>query len=164
MINLKYGMALFTALFLFSSCRTSHVDLRGMSEAERNAYMIKLGKEITKDFGPGYYREYKSPVVLEVDEAEALGALAKNEKDIGRQYCTVLFLYDPERESMEWGYASRILFWMDTGKPIEVIFGNGGSVSFRKKSYKRQRRSKNHKVVPFEYRPPINRFDMLGDE
>ena len=135
-----------------------------MSEAKRNAYMIKLGKEITKEFGPGYYREYKSPVVLEPFEVVPFEGPEKKEKNIGRQYCTVLFLYDPERESMEWGYASRILFWMDTGKPIEVIFGNGGSVSFRKKSYKRQRRSKNHKVVPFEYRPPINRFDILGDE
>ncbi len=69
-------------IFLFSSCRTSHVDLRGMSETERNAYMIKLGKEITKEFGPGYYREYKSPVVLEVEEVEALrGYKKKTERE-----------------------------------------------------------------------------------
>lgn len=164
MIRFKYGMALFTALFLFSSCRTSHVDLRGMSESERNAYMIKLGKEITREFGPGYYREYKSPVVLEVEEVEALRGYKKNGKRKTRQYCTVLFLYDPERELMEYGYASEVCFQMDTGEPVYVSFGNGVSVSFSKKSYKRQRRSKNHKVVPFEYSPPIDRFNLLEGE
>ncbi len=151
-------------IFLFSSCRTSHVDLRGMSETERNAYMIKLGKEITKEFGPGYYREYKSPVVLEVEEVEALRGYKKNGKRKTRQYCTVLFLYDRKRELMEYRYASEVCFRMDTGEPVYIKFGNGISVSFSKKSYKRQRRSKNHKVVSFEYSPPINRFDILGDE
>ena len=33
------------------------VNLGEMSEKERNEYLVKLSKEVIKNFGPGYYRE-----------------------------------------------------------------------------------------------------------
>lgn len=37
-----------------------NVNLKEMTEKKRYNYMVKQGKEVIKNFGPGYYREYKN--------------------------------------------------------------------------------------------------------
>lgn len=39
-------------------------NLDKLSEKERNRYLIETSKNIVKKYGPGYYREYKKPVII----------------------------------------------------------------------------------------------------
>lgn len=118
---------LFTFLVcVFSVCVISaqEVNLDKMNESERNQYLIKLAKEVTKNFGPGYYREYSKPVIVkEVFETN----LKHDElrKLIGREYYTVTFPYDKTKEHLETDYTSQVKIWKDTGEPFAVGFGNG---------------------------------------
>lgn len=118
---------LFTFLVcVFSVCVISaqEVNLGKMSESERNQYLIKLAKEVTKNFGPDYYRENSKPVIV----MEVYNTGLKHEelrKLIGREYYTVTFPCDKTKEHLEMDFTSQVKIWKDTGEPFDVGFGNG---------------------------------------
>ena len=116
-------------------------DLSRMTEKERNEYLIKIAKEVTQNFGPGWYRESVIPSISEIKECDE-SLMPKNpqldlRKNIGRKYYIVTFDYDEKtRRKYVCSYASKVRIWADNGEPLGVIFGNTYGVHFFGKSYK----------------------------
>lgn len=148
---MKPIILLFIPAFIMISCSTSEPNSLGkMTRANREAYMISLGNEVTRAFGPGYYRKYKRSHISKAKKFQDGDMRPEIQKNIGRRYYTVTFLYDPSKEVLEWNFASKVDIWQDTGEPIEVVFGNGYGINFLFQSYEEQLRSINRKVVPYQ--------------
>lgn len=131
--------SLLAILFLMIPCVgifAQNIDLGKLEEGKRNEYLIQIGKEVTKQFGPRYYREYKQPIISAVEKFDSDDERPEIAKNIGREYYTVTFLYDQSKESLDFGFASKVRIWKDTGEPLGVIFGNGYGKNFLFISYK----------------------------
>jgi hypothetical protein len=121
-----------------------------MTKESREAYLIALGRQVTRDFGPGYYREFGAPVISEEEQfQDCYDMRPEIQKNNGREYYMVTFLYDPSKETLEWNFASQVEIWKDTGEPMGVIFGNGYGINFFFRSYQRQLRSIKRKIIPY---------------
>ena len=135
--NFSYLLLLSSLLFMLPLCSifSQEVDLRKMDEVTRTQYLTQLAKEVTKNFGPGYYRKDSKPVITE----GVFQTKYDNEiytKHIGREYYVVKFPYDTKKELLEWDYTSKVDIWKDTGEPLLVTFGNGMGKHFFCLSYK----------------------------
>lgn len=130
---MKRLILLFAFTFSLLGMSAQTVDLGEMSEKERNEYLVKLSKEVIKNFGPGYYREL-TPTIEEKKNEIFKG---KDLGDIeGREYYRVTFPYDKTKEILDWPFSARVKIWKDTGEPFAVSFGNGYGKSFFHLSYK----------------------------
>ena len=130
---------LLALLFSISSCMgifAQNIDLGKLEEEKRNEYLIQIGKDVTKQFGPGYYREYKQPVISMAEKFYSDDKRPEIVNNIGREYYTITFLYDKSKETLDFDFASEVKIWKDTGEPFEVIFGNGYGKNFLFISYK----------------------------
>jgi len=93
-----------------------------LPQSQRDSILIAISKEVVLKYGPGYYREYKKPLI----ERKLLGKNGhRGGVDANRPYYQITSYYDPKKEKLEWGCASIVYVWEDTGKPDFVIFGNG---------------------------------------
>lgn len=122
-------------LFPFANVCAQQVNLGKMSEKERSVYLIQMAKEVTKNFGPGYYREDSKPIITE----NVFKTDSKHEallKLVGRKYYEVTFPYNKEKELLEKEYVSQVIIWENTGEPYGVMFGNGWGRSFLLRPYK----------------------------
>lgn len=141
----------FLLTLIMISCSTSDPNFLGkMARASREAYMINLGNEVTLAFGPEYYRKYKRIHISKVKKYKDGDMRPEIQKNNGRKYYTVSFLYDPSKETLEWDFTSKIDIWQDTGEPIEIIFGNGYGINFINQSYEEQLRMTNRKIIPYQ--------------
>ena len=132
-IIMKRLILLFAFTFSLLGMSAQTVNLGEMSEKERNEYLVKLSKEVIKNFGPGYYREL-TPTIEETKNEIFKG---KDLGDIeGREYYRVTFPYDKTKEILDWPFSARVKIWKDTGEPFAVSFGNGYGKSFFHLSYK----------------------------
>ena len=116
---------LFIVINIINSFSTfaQDVDLSKMDSVTRNEYLCKLAKNVTITCGPGYYRKYMIPKVSKdafVYQTEHL----KYQKDNGRKYYKVFFLYDASIEPQDEGIASQIWIWEDDGQPVSVDYAN----------------------------------------
>ena len=153
---MKYVLLPFVLAIIMSSCSTSRPNLLGkMPKTEREAYLIKLGKEVTKAFGPGYYREYKQPIISKPKKFKDNDMRPEIQANIGRKYYVVTFLYDPSKETLDWNHASQVEIWKDTGEPMGATFGNGYGKDFIFDSYEEQLRSPDKTIVPYQQAPPL---------
>lgn len=120
----------FVVTFSLMGMSAQTVNLGKMNEKERNEYLVKLSKEVIKNFGPDYYRDL--PPTIEEGKNDYLKG-----KDIeGREYYCVTFPYDKTKEILDFPYSAYVKIWKDTGEPFSVIFGNGWGRNFLQISYK----------------------------
>lgn len=123
------------SLILPLCCFSQEINLKKMDETTRNEYLIKLAHEVTKKFGPGYYRQDSKPIITKhIFQTQYKDELYT--KNIGREYYTVTFPYDKKEELFETDYTSQVEIWEDTGEPYRAMFGNGYGIHFLITSYK----------------------------
>ena len=127
---MKKLLLLFVCAFSFLGMSAQTVNLGDMSEKSRNEYLVKLSKEVIKNFGPDYYRDL--PPSIEEKKNDYLEG-----KDIeGREYYQVTFPYDRTKEILDFPYSAYVKIWKETGEPFVVIFGSGWGRNFLQVSYK----------------------------
>jgi hypothetical protein len=108
-------------LFMNETALVYGQNLDSLPQTKRDSILISIAKEVALTHGPGYYREYKAPVIKraiypeEIDEG----------KNAGRIIYSVIFLYDKTKEQLEMDVAAAVAIWGDSGKPQGVRFGNG---------------------------------------
>lgn len=120
------------------SIAAQSIDLRTLSTTNRNSYLINLAKEVTETFGPGWYQ---GAIVAQVSDSvkefkDEFDLRPEIQKNVGRKYYTVTFLYDDAtKKKVKWSKASIVTIWEDDGTPMEVIFGNKEGRNFFFLSY-----------------------------
>ena len=125
--------------------------------------LIKNAKEVVLQHGPGYYREYKEPVIKYRRVTSAtrdLHYLVK-EKNMGRVYYTVEYPYDIKKEVFSSVYSAKVYFWEDL-TVFDIFFGHGmGILDYDKLT----RTEKKKIVIPFKKRIPfVEYLDTVWDE
>ena len=164
-IIMKYLLYKIVLALLITSCSVyKKYDLGKMSESDREEYLISVGKEVTKAFGPNYYREFEQPIISKEEIFENNDTRLKIQKNLGRKYYSVTFLYDPTKERLIWEHASKVFIWKDSGKPMGVVFGNGHGVHFLLESYKKRLRSKNRIKILYWQPFPMDEIKEANDE
>ena len=116
-------------LCVLYSCNTVlSQDLDKLSKGKRNKLLVKTAKEVVIKHGPGYYREYKKPIIERgvIPNREDISKADK--ANVGRVFYTVTFPYNPQEEQLAFEYAAQVAYWGDKGKPESVHFGNGWGV------------------------------------
>lgn len=110
----------------FSSALAQKTNLSKMNEKERTNYMVKLAREVSDNFGPGWIQGDIITSVSPIQEYDGDGDTRERTKPhIGRKYYKVTFIYDEttKKEVGRW-FASYVRIWEDSGEPMDVIFGN----------------------------------------
>ena len=100
-------------------------NLDSLSTERRNKKLIKLAKEVVLRHGPGFYREYKPPVIKSQRVSDKTVDMTVNmiKKYKGRSYYTVEYPYN-RKEEIFWGlYSAKVYVWGDTGKVFNIRFG-----------------------------------------
>ena len=113
-------------------------NLNEMNETARNKYLIKLAKEVTKNFGPEWYRKNLRP---EVTDTLAVYYTSNTDSiyacNNGRCYYRVTLYYDDAtKKDLLYSKASMIDIWADNGEPRAVFFGHNYGLSFNHIPYK----------------------------
>ena len=91
-------------------------NLNSMSVAKRDSILISIAKEVVLKYGPGYYREYKPPVI---------GKQIRQKDGKSNVYAyMVTFLYDETKETLIEHFAVQITILAETWRPESVMFGN----------------------------------------
>jgi len=116
---------IYIIILLYSLClNTFSQDLDSLPQQQRDSILIEVAKEVVLKYGPGYYREYKRPIITR-RQILPMGDINVTGKNAGRIFYEVIFLYDETKELLEYDFAARVAIWGDTHKPIRVLFGNG---------------------------------------
>jgi len=111
------------ALIMTGTLYAQNKNLEKLSKKERNEELIAIAKQTVLTYGPGYYREYKKPVITAFITPEYSIKAKEDPKNIGRKVYIVVFLYDKTKETLEWDYAAKVAIWADTGEASDVYFG-----------------------------------------
>jgi hypothetical protein len=98
-------------------------NLESLPQAQRDSLLISLAKEAVLRYGPGYYREYKEPII-ERGQIQPKGTMNPTGENVGRIYYIITFLYDTIKERLGDNFAAIVGFWGDTGKPSYIRLGN----------------------------------------
>ena len=112
--------------------------------------LIRTAKNVALTFGPAYVPFFKEANVSDVQvfKKEDYGdSRPQIRKQIGRKFYTVTFTYDSTAVKFDFGFAARVRIWKDTGKPLDVIFGNGWGRNFFFKTFVEQT---NHSPNDYE--------------
>lgn len=83
-------------LLLCSPCFSKMRHLERKEESKRNEYLVDKAKEVIMAFGPDYYRDYKEPIISDINSFKETfkdAPVLKNKKLYGRKYYTVTFFY-----------------------------------------------------------------------
>jgi hypothetical protein len=100
-------------------------NLESMPKLKRDSLLIAKAEEYVLKYGPGYYREYKTPLIERSTISPKRGTNPPVE-DAGRVIYSVIFLYDTVKELLEMPYTAKVNFWGDKdGVPVFIEFGNG---------------------------------------
>lgn len=137
------------------SCVVFAENLDSLSQVERNKKLVRMAKEVVLRHGPGFYREYKEPVIkkqLVSDDTRDLKTSTK-EKYKGRSYYTIEYPYNLNEEVfIAARFAAKVYVWGDTGDIFIVEFGNGFGIydydSLSEKKKKKLPIVEYHKRLP----------------
>jgi hypothetical protein len=124
-MNTIYKKTLSILVFMGGAFMANSQNLDLLHQAQRDSFLIATAKEVVMKYGPGYYREYKAPIIrrgIAPNDAPVLGGTME---DAGRIYYSILFLYDKSKEQLEQDFAVGISIWENTGRPFSMTFGNG---------------------------------------
>lgn len=141
-------------LLLCSPCFSKMRHLERKEESKRNEYLVDKAKEVIMAFGPDYYRDYKEPIISDINSFKETfkdDPVLKNKKLYGRKYYTVTFLYDPSLENLRYNYSAKVDIWADNGQPKEVCFGSSYGHNFYVVSYKDwlKKGIKENDIIPY---------------
>ena len=131
-------------------------NLDSLSTERRNKKLIKLAKEVVLRHGPGFYREYKPPVIKSLRISDKIKDLRISfiEKNRGRSYYTVEYPYN-RKEEIFWGlYSAKVYVWGDTGKVFNIRFGGFCIENYDTLTEKEKRQIKTvqyHKTRPLKH-------------
>lgn len=125
--------------------------------------LIKMAKEVVLKHGPGYYREYKEPIIKYERVSDSTRDLFTSQKleNMGRIYYTVEYPYNEKEELFNNGYSAIVYFWEDL-TIFNVLFGhNVGIPNYDKLS----KAEKKKWFFPFtRWKPRIWVKDTIKDE
>ena len=126
-MNRRVVLFCMTIGLLSLSGQVTAENLDSLSTERRNKKLIKLAKEVVLRHGPGFYREYKPPVIKSQRVSDKNGDLRINlrKKYKGRSYYTVEYPYDLKEEVFGSFYSAKVYVWGDTGKVFYIVFGGG---------------------------------------
>jgi len=150
-------------VFCFVSFHAQTVNLSKMQLQQRNEYLVDLAKEVTRQFGPDYYREYKEPEISGEKVFEGKWDTSPEvQRCVGRRYYTVTFRYDKTKERLNWNYSSQVDIWADDGEPKGVLFGNGIGVHFFERPYHQWVREgvKENEKIPYRKLPLLKQRNL----
>ena len=106
-----------------------------MNKTERKEYLIKLAHEVVQKFGPEWYQE---PMKTEIIGKKKFNAgnhpLPEVKNHNNREYYEVLLKKDVKNQP-KYYFLAKVSIWVDTGKPMGVIFGHNWGVNFLQKAY-----------------------------
>jgi hypothetical protein len=94
-----------------------------LPQAKRDSILISIAKEAVLRYGPGYYREYKTPVI-ERGQIPVKGTMNPTGENAGKIYYRVTFLYDKTQEVLAENFAAIVGFREGTSSPVYIRFGN----------------------------------------
>lgn len=119
---MKIKLLLILSAF-YCLCHSQNLDK--LSRKEKNQYLIETAKGIVKKYGPGYYREYKKPIIQRDTISNRDDLSEDDKKEIGRVFFRVHFPYDSSLDYLGTKYIASVTFWEDTGQPSSVFFACG---------------------------------------
>ena len=123
-------LSVLLAVCCISSYAQSH-DLSIMKPAKRDTYLIKLAKEVVKNFGPDYYqKDLESTIFPTVKVYNSNDKRSSIQKNVGRRYYVVT-LEDKHSDK-----SSEVLIWEDNGEPAAIHFSHSLGRNFYFRSYK----------------------------
>ena len=137
--------------FYRPSC--SECEPEGDDGKEKIQLYGETGKRSYKELGPGYYREYKKTDISGAEVYKYPGGNApEKKKHDGKEYYTITFPYDKNKETLYWFYAACVQIWAETGEPKGVLFENGWGKNFLSRSYKDWLKDgvKEEDITPYE--------------
>lgn len=152
----KILLIIMAAIFSLSAVAQSK-DLSKMETKQRETYLVKIAKEVTDTFGPGWYQggiipEISGPKIYDDKRPEV-------QKHIGRKYYTIKFWYDDKtkKKTGGWRYASEVEIWEDDGEPMGILFGDSYGFSFLMIPYRSMKKSGINK----EYQIPFRKLEVI---
>lgn len=153
---MKKIIALLFPVLFFSIPTTAFCkDLRTLDKQQRMDYLSALAIEVTKNFGPEWYAQGATKVVVSDSLATYQAAdesRRKIKENAGRKYYRVTLMYDEDtHKRIGYSYASFVDIWADDGEPLGVIFGNSYGRNFIFLSYKEWMKMGIDKVDQISY-------------
>ena len=130
-------------------------NLDSLSAERRNKKLIKLAKEVVLRHGPGFYREYKPPVIKSqrVSDKTVDMTVEMIKKYKGRFYYTVEYPYN-KKEEIFWGvYSAKVFIWKDTGKVFYIEFG--GTIGIENYDMLTEKEKRQIKTVQYHKTRPL---------
>jgi hypothetical protein len=118
------SLVTFALTFIGGTFIANSQNLDSLPQSQRDSILISTAKEAVLRYGPGYYREYKEPVIERV-QTPPKGTLNPTGENAGRICYRVTFLYDTVKERLGHDFAAIVLVWEDIGKPYIVSFPTG---------------------------------------
>jgi hypothetical protein len=100
-------------------------NLDSMPQEQRDSLLTSTAKEVVLRYGPGYYREYKEPVIKR-GQIPPKGTMNPTGENAGRFYYRVTFLYDTVKERLNSDFAAEVVIWENNGKPEGITIGIWG--------------------------------------
>ncbi len=103
--------------------KTSHdtpiINLHRMPQEKRDSILLAVSKEAVLRYGPGYYKDTHQTTI------ENLGIYYKLEGYEGLRLYKVTYIYDKNIEQLSQDYAAEVYVRSDSGRVIQIYFGNG---------------------------------------
>lgn len=169
---MKHFLIASVLLLLCSPCFPQMRHLDRKEESKRNEYLIEKSKEVIMTFGPDYFRDYKEPVISEIQtvlEHYSEDPDLKDKNLYGRKYYTVTYLYDKSKENLKFNFAALVEIWAEDGQPKRVMFGSGLGHGFLrtpykewiKKDLKKSDKLEETDIFPYIQSPRINTGDLI---
>lgn len=132
-----------------------------LNEADRKKVMIAKAREVVLTFAPGYYREYKEPVITvdTVIDPKKPRTWTKTKKvfysvgsrkaeHIGKPVYVISFLYDKTKENVG-NYIVRLALFQETGEPLQLNFPDNRLVVFDERSFYERAKEKPLKIIEY---------------
>ena len=116
------------------------VDLRLLGKEQCDEYLVRMGREATRTFGPEWYDQ--GPLTPQVNDSlfvfkDDYDMRPEVQRNVGRPYYTVRLLYDEAARKRIWrDLASTVSVWADNGEPSEIFFGNNLGYNFLFRGYR----------------------------
>lgn len=134
-------------------------NLDKMPVQKRDSFLIKTAKDAVKKYAPGYYREYKKPIIerLVIDDESVVDAILGTR--MGRPYYRVTFPYDENKEHFEHGFSAFVQFWADNGTLQGIMPGNGVGRLF--KEARTRAEEEEVEIIPYVKREKPGPYDFM---
>lgn len=134
-------------------------NLDKMPVQKRDSFLIKTAKDAVKKYAPGYYREYKKPIIerLVIDDESVVDA--ELGARMGRPYYRVTFPYDENKEHFEHGFSAFVQIWADNGTLQGIMPGNGVGRLF--KEARTRAEEEEVEIIPYVKREKPGPYDFM---